>query len=383
MDIFEKSLQSHLASRGKLSVESKQKPENYDDLSWQYTPGVAAVCKAISEDRANLEKMTIKGNTVAVVTNGTAVLGLGNIGPQAALPVMEGKCALFKRFAGINAFPVCIDTKNPDEFVEIVKKTATPFAGINLEDVAAPACFEIEKKLKEQLDIPVFHDDQHGTAIVVLAALINALKVANKSFNNVKLVVLGAGAAGGAITKLLSKYGNCSIIVCDSKGVIGQNRTDILANSYKNDLITLTDPPKGLRTLDDAISGADVFIGVSGPGLLTGDQVRRMNQKAIVFALANPVPEIMPEQAYAAGAMIVGTGRSDFPNQINNVLAFPGIFKGVIESDNNKITEEMMLNAAKSLAALIKNPQKDSIIPKLFDKNVTESVSIAVKSTKS
>ncbi len=379
MDIFEKSLKLHSASKGKLSVEAKQKLENYEDLSWQYTPGVAAVCKAISEDRAIIGKMTIKGSTVAVITNGTAVLGLGDIGPEAALPVMEGKCVLFKKFAGINAFPVCIDTKDPVEFAEIVKKTATPFAGINLEDIAAPACFEIEKKLKEQLDIPVFHDDQHGTAIVVLAGLINALKVVNKNFNKVKVVILGAGAAGSAITNLLLKYGFDSITVCDRKGVIKKARNDISENTYKYELANGTNPQECLNTLEDAIDGADVFIGVSGPALLKEAQIKLMNNDAIVFALANPVPEIMPAEALKAGAAVVGTGRSDFPNQINNVLAFPGIFKGVIESGKKQITDEMMLNAAKSLASLIKNPKADRIIPQIFDQEVVTTVSNAVK----
>lgn len=380
MDIFEKSLNLHSASQGKLSVESKQKLDNYEDLSLQYTPGVAAACKAIKEDKSNLGKLTIKANTVAVVTNGTAVLGLGDIGPEAALPVMEGKCVLFKKFAGINAFPVCIDTKNADEFVEIVKKTSIPFAGINLEDIAAPLCFEIENRLKAELDIPVFHDDQHGTAIVVLAGLINALKVVNKNFKDANIVILGAGAAGSAITRLLLQYGFDSVTVCDRKGVIKKTRSDIADDGYKYKLANVTKPRDDLNTLDDALNGADVFIGVSGPGLLNEAQVKLMNNDAIVFALANPVPEIMPNEALNAGAAIVGTGRSDFPNQINNVLAFPGIFKGAIESGKKRITDNMMLSAAKSLAALIKNPKKDNIIPQIFDKNVVVAVSEAVKS---
>ncbi len=382
MDIFDKSLNLHSASRGKLSVESKQKLDNYEDLSLQYTPGVAAVCKAIVVDRSNLFSMTIKGNTVAVVTNGTAVLGLGDIGTEASLPVMEGKCVLFKNFAGLNAFPVCVDTKNPDEFVEIVSKIVSPFAGINLEDIAAPACFEIEKKLNEKLDMPVFHDDQHGTAVVVLAGLINALKVVDKKFGDVKIVILGAGAAGTAITKLLLKYGDAKIMVCDRKGVINKSRDDIANDNYKYELAMMTNPPEGLYTFDEAIRGADVFIGVSGPALVTKEHIQSMNKQPVVFALANPTPEIMPDEAVNGGAAVMSTGRSDFPNQINNVLVFPGIFKGAIESGKKRITDDMMLNAAISLATLIKDPKADMIIPRIFDKEVVESVSDAVKSTK-
>jgi len=391
MDTDIKSLNLHAALRGKLSVETKTPIESFDDLSLVYTPGVAEVCREIARNPAAVNGLTIKSDTVAVVTNGTAVLGLGNIGTAAALPVMEGKCALFKRFGGLNAFPVCVDTRDVNEFVEIVKKIAVPFAGINLEDIAAPECFEIERRLIEELDIPVFHDDQHGTAIVVLAALINAMKVTGKEMETARIAVLGAGAAGTAIAKLLHFYGAGDVTVCDRRGIIYAGRKDIMPGSYKHELALLSGC-KVEGSVADALKGADVFIGVSGPGLVTKEMIAGMNKDAIVFAMANPVPEIMPGEAEAAGAMVTGTGRSDMKNQINNVLAFPGVFMGVVEAlrersdDGPKvgkvfIDERVKTAAAEALAALVDNPSPDRIVPGVFDPGVAAAVALAVKST--
>ncbi len=389
MDTDIKSLNLHASLRGKLSVETKTPIESFEDLSLVYTPGVAAVCREIARNPAAVNDLTIKSDTVAVVTNGTAVLGLGNIGTAAALPVMEGKCALFKRFGGLNAFPVCVDTRDVNEFVEIVKKIAVPFAGINLEDIAAPECFEIERRLIEELEIPVFHDDQHGTAIVVLAALINAMKVTEKNIGTARIVVLGAGAAGTAIAKLLHFYEAGEITVCDRGGIIHAGRKDISPGTYKHELALLPGS-KAEGGVADALKGADVFIGVSGPGLVTKEMVAGMNRDAIVFAMANPVPEIMPGEAEAAGAMVTGTGRSDMKNQINNVLAFPGVFMGVVaalreRSDDGPkgrkvfIDERVKAAAAEALAALVDNPSPDRIVPGVFDKNVAAAVALAVK----
>lgn len=390
MDTDTKSLNLHASLRGKLSVEMKTPIESFEDLALVYTPGVAAVCRNITDDPAAVYDLSIKSDTVAVVTNGTAVLGLGNVGTAAALPVMEGKCALFKRFGGLNAFPVCVDTKDVNEFVEIIKKIAVPFAAINLEDIAAPECFEIERRLIEELDIPVFHDDQHGTAIVVLAALINAMKVTGKDFATARIVVLGAGAAGTAIAKLLNFYGAGDITVCDRGGIIQAGRSDIGPDSYKRELTIL--PGKKVKgAVADTLNGADVFIGVSGPGLVTKEMIAGMNKDAIVFAMANPVPEIMPVEAEEAGALVTGTGRSDMKNQINNVLAFPGVFMGVVQALRDRgadvpasgkviIDERVKTAAAEALAALVDKPSPDRIVPGVLDPGVAAAVALAVKS---
>lgn len=379
MDIFKSSLELHEKVHGKLSVDSKININRHLDLSLYYSPGVAAPAKAINKHSDDIFRYTIKSNTVAVITNGSAVLGLGDIGPKAALPVMEGKCALFKLFGGINAFPVCIDTKNTKEFIEIVKKTVTPFGGVSLEDIAAPACFEIEEKLIRELDVPVFHDDQHGTAIATLAGLINALKVVNKEIEKCKIVILGAGAAGTAICKLIKLYGAKNIIVCDTKGAIVTARPDINQNKYKKDLAKISNPEKLSGPLFKIIKGADVLIGVSGPGLVKPSMIKSMNSNPVIFAMANPVPEIMPDVAKKAGAAIVATGRSDFPNQINNVLAFPGVFKGILGAKGKIITDKMKISASEALAGLLKNPVPDKIIVDVFHKGVADAVANAIK----
>lgn len=377
MSNFEASLRLHESHRGKLMVQSTVPITNFEDLSLAYTPGVAAPCQEIAKERENLYKYTIKGNTVAVVTDGSAVLGLGNIGAEASLPVMEGKCALFQRFAGINAFPLCITTQNVDKFVEIVKQVVTPFGGINLEDIRAPYCFEIESRLKDELDIPVFHDDQHGTAIVVLAALINSLKLTDRTFEKTQFVISGSGAAGISIANLLLAYGSKNIILCDRHGALSTDRDDL--PDYKQEIAERTNPDQKTGTLVDVLEGADVFIGVSAPQLLDKTAIATMAKDAIVFALANPTPEIMPEQALAGGALIVGTGRSDFPNQINNVLAFPGVFRGVLDARVRDITPDMYVAAAEALAQRVKNPVPDKIIPDIFDDGVVDVVATAVK----
>jgi len=378
-DVYQRSLELHKTNHGKIALVSKVPVESREDLTLAYTPGVAEPCRAIAKNPSDVYEYTIKRNTVAVITDGSAVLGLGDIGPAAGLPVMEGKCLLFKKFAGLDAFPICVGTQDVDHFVDIVKNITTVFGGINLEDISAPRCFEIEEKLKKVSDIPVFHDDQHGTAIVVLGAVINALKVIGKSLSEVKIVVSGSGAAGIACTKLLQSYGAKNIIVCDRHGAIELSREDIHDMKYKIELAKATNPEKFKGTLAEALKGADIFLGVSAPGLVTADMVKTMQPKSAVFAMANPMPEIMPDEAKAGGAFIVGTGRSDFPNQINNVLAFPGIFRGVIDVRAPQITEKMKVAAAEAIAQLVPNPTPDKIIPGVFEDNVASAVAEAVK----
>ena len=373
-DIQKLSLKMHNKHKGKICVESKVPLKTRMDLALAYTPGVAEPCREIAKDKKKIYDYTSKSNLVAVVTNGTAVLGLGDIGPEASLPVMEGKAVLFKTFGGVDAFPIAIDSKDTDEIVNIVKKISSIFGGINLEDIKAPECFEIEKKLDAEIEIPVFHDDQHGTAVVVLAGLINALKIVRKN-KKVKVVISGAGAAGIATAKLLLNYGFANIILCDTKGVIHDGRNDL--NFAKEEIAKVTNKEKIKGQIRDAMKGADVFIGVSAPGIVTKEMVRSMNKNAVVFAMSNPVPEIMPDEAKKGGAKIIATGRSDFPNQINNVLAFPGIFKGAL-AIRAKITDKMKLAAAEALAKMVKKPTPEKIIPSVFD-NVADSVAKAVK----
>jgi malate dehydrogenase (oxaloacetate-decarboxylating) len=361
---------------GKLEVKGVIEISDKETLSTVYTPGVAAPCLAIAKDPALAKKLTIKGRTVAVVTDGTAVLGLGDIGPLAALPVMEGKAMLFKAFAGIDAFPIALATKDVDEIVETVRLIAPVFGGINLEDISAPRCFEIERRLTEELDIPVFHDDQHGTAIVVLAGLINACKVTGRDVTSAKLVFSGAGAAGTAVAKLLFAYGARDITLCDSRGVIGPGRDDL--DEAKRGLLAWSNPRGLSGTLAEAMRGADVFIGLSKGGLVTREMVATMAPQPIVFAMANPTPEIMPDEAAAGGASVVATGRSDFPNQINNLLAFPGVFRGVFDAGASRITEAMKLAAAEALAALVPDPSPARIIPDALDRGATVAVASAV-----
>ena len=379
-NVYERSLELHEKNKGKLSVVSKVKVGNREDLSLAYSPGVAEPCRKIASNKEDVYKYTAKGNLVAVVTDGTAVLGLGDIGPEAALPVMEGKCVLFKEFGDVDAIPIGLDTKDTEEIIRTVKLIAPGLGGINLEDISAPRCIEIETRLKQELDIPVFHDDQHGTAIVVAAGLINALKVVNKKIEDIKVVVNGAGAAGSSIIKLVKKLGAKEIIAIDRVGILRRSDKDKYDFS-KKELAEITNSKDIAGGLADAIVGADVFIGVSAPNVLSKDMVRSMNKDAIVFAMANPTPEIMPEEALEAGAAIVGTGRSDYPNQINNVLVFPGLFKGALRAKSKKITEEMKIAAAEGLASLIKDEElrKDYIIPDPFDKRVAEAVAIAVE----
>ena len=377
MDYFKKSLEVHKNKKGKLEIKTKVPLKNKTDLSIAYTPGVAEPCRQIAKNPLDVYKYTIKGNSVAVVTNGTAVLGLGDIGAQAALPVMEGKCLLFKKFANIDAYPICLDTQDNEEIIKIVKAISPGFGGINLEDIKAPDCFGIEERLKKELDIPVFHDDQHGTAIVILAALTNALKIVNKKINQIKIIVNGAGAAGIATTKLLLSRGAKKIILIDSQGAIYKNRTGL--NPAKKEISQATNLEKLKGRLEDVIQGSDVFIGVSAPKALKKEWVRKMNPQAIVFAMANPVPEIMPDEAKQAGAAIVATGRSDFKNQINNVLAFPGIFRGLLDSQARQVTEKMKLAAAQTLASLVKKPTPDKIIPAVFEKNIAKKIANSLK----
>jgi malate dehydrogenase (oxaloacetate-decarboxylating) len=379
MDVYKRSLEIHLKYKGKLEVRSKMHLKSQDDLSLAYTPGVAAPCLEIAKDKSKVYDYTSKGNMVAVVTDGSAVLGLGNIGPEAGLPVMEGKCILFKEFAGIDAFPICLNTQDTDEIVETICRIAPGFGGINLEDIAAPRCFEIERRLVEALDIPVFHDDQHGTAIVTLAALINAFRVSGKDKTQAKVVINGAGSAGMAIAKLLTAFGFSHLVLCDSKGILGPARKDL--DQYKHGALAFTNKGGMDGSLSDALVGADVFIGVSAPNCLTKDMVKRMNMDPIIFAMANPQPEILPTDAYMAGALIVGTGRSDFDNQINNVLVFPGLFKGALEARARTIHLDMKLAAAEALANVIPSSElrTDYIIPNVFDKKVVDAVSEAVR----
>jgi malate dehydrogenase (oxaloacetate-decarboxylating) len=380
MTANEKALFLHRQWNGKLETASKAPVRSPEDLSLAYTPGVAEPCRAIAADREAVWQYTIKANTVAVVSDGSAVLGLGNIGPYAALPVMEGKAVLFKEFGGVNAVPICLDTQDPDEIVRTVAYLAPAFGGINLEDISAPRCFEIEERLKAILDIPVFHDDQHGTAIVVLAGILNALKVTGRRKEGCRIVVNGAGSAGTAITRLLLAYGFPSITVCDKSGILSPASQGL--NPVQQELARITHPERQSGSLADALQGADLFIGVSAPGTVTKEMVGRMNPDAILFAMANPVPEIMPDEAKAAGARIVGTGRSDFPNQVNNVLAFPGIFKGALEGRAVQITEEMKLAAAEAIAGLVAPEElsETRILPEPFDPRVASAVAQAVKS---
>lgn len=378
MNLREEALKKHEEWHGKLEFTSKAKVDSRAALAIAYTPGVAEPCKEIAKNKENVYKYTMKGNTVAVISDGTAVLGLGDIGPEAAMPVMEGKAVLFKEFAGINAMPICIDTKDTDEIIKFVKQIAPTFGGINLEDISAPRCIEIEERLKKELDIPVFHDDQHGTAIVVLAGIINALKVAGKKKENCKVVVNGAGSAGLAITKLLLFYGFMDITVVDRYGILDENAEWM--NWAQKDICKVTNPRKLKGLLQDALIGADIFVGVSAPGIVSKEMIESMNEKAIVFAMANPVPEIMPDIAKEAGALVVGTGRSDFPNQVNNVLVFPGIFKGALMARASQITEEMKIAAATAIASMIKDEDlnENNILPEPFAEGVADRVAEAV-----
>ena len=380
MTIQEKALALHEEWNGKLETVSKTPVKSREALSLAYTPGVAEPCKVIAEDKEAAYKYTMKANTVAVVSDGSAVLGLGNIGPYAAMPVMEGKAVLFKEFGGVNAVPICLDTQDTEEIIKAVTWLAPAYGGINLEDISAPRCFEIEERLKATLDIPVFHDDQHGTAIVVLAGIINALKVVNKKKEDCKVVVNGAGSAGVAITKLLLTYGFTNVIMCDKVGIIDASTEGL--NWMQEKMAKITNPNHETGTLADALKGADIFVGVSAPNIVTPEMVSSMAKDSILFAMANPVPEIMPDVAKAAGARVVGTGRSDFPNQVNNVVAFPGIFKGALEGRATQIIEEMKLAAANAIAGLVPENElnEDNIMPEAFNPKVAELVAEAVKS---
>lgn len=379
MNISEKALMLHEQWNGKLEVVSKVPVKSREDLSIAYTPGVAEPCKVIAQDKEAAYKYTMKANTVAVVSDGSAVLGLGNIGPYAAMPVMEGKAVLFKEFGGVNAVPICLDTQDTEEIIKAVTYLAPAYGGINLEDISAPRCFEIEERLKEILDIPVFHDDQHGTAIVVLAGIINALKVVGKKKEDCRVVVNGAGSAGVAITRLLLTYGFPHITMCDKVGIVSKKTEGL--NWMQQKMTEVTNLEQQTGTLADAMKDADIFVGVSAPGIVSAEMVASMNKDAILFAMANPVPEIMPDVAKTAGARVVGTGRSDFPNQVNNVVAFPGIFKGALEGRATKITEEMKLAAANAIASLVPDDElsDDNIMPEAFNPRVAEVVAAAVK----
>lgn len=379
MNYNEEALKMHEAFKGKIEIKSKVRLENRDDLSTAYTPGVAEPCRKIHENTEDVYRYTAKGNLVAVLSDGSAVLGLGNIGAEAAIPVMEGKAVLFKSFAGVDAFPICVKSQDIEEIINTAVNIAPVFGGINLEDIQAPKCFEIEERLKKILDIPVFHDDQHGTAIVVSAALINALKLTKKNMEEVKIVLNGPGAAGTAIIKMLISLGAKNIVACDSKGIVVEGRDGGL-NAHKTELSKITNSQKLKGTLKDAMVGADVFIGVSAPNSVTEEMVKNMNSDSIIFAMANPTPEIMPDIAKKAGARVVGTGRSDFPNQINNVLAFPGVFRGALDCRAKQITEEMKKAAAYAIANLVTDEQlaEDFIIPGPFNNRVAMAVAAAV-----
>lgn len=379
MNYQEESLKLHYEWKGKIEVISKVPVGNRDELSLAYTPGVAEPCLEIQKDVNKSYDLTRRWNLVAVVTDGTAVLGLGDIGPEAGMPVMEGKCALFKAFGDVDAFPLCIRSKEVDDIVRTVSLLAGSFGGVNLEDISAPRCFEIEEKLKQICDIPIFHDDQHGTAVVVAAAIINAMKLTDRKLTDQRAVVSGAGSAGIAITRLLLKMGIKDVILCDRMGAIYEGQEGL--NPYQAEMGRNTNPEMKKGTLEEVISGADIFIGVSAPGVLTGEMVRRMNPDPIIFAMSNPIPEIFPEEAFGAGALIVGTGRSDFPNQINNVLAFPGIFRGALDARATDINEEMKIAAAKAIAAVISEEElsKEYVIPAPFDERVRDAVADAVK----
>ena len=380
MTTNEKALLLHEEWNGKIDTSAKCHVASREDLALAYTPGVAEPCKVIAQNPEAAYKYTIKSNTVAVVSDGSAVLGLGNIGPLAAMPVMEGKAVLFKEFAGVNAFPICLDTQDTEEIIETCVRIAPAFGGINLEDIAAPRCFEIERRLNELLDIPVFHDDQHGTAIVVLSGIINALKVTGKKKEECRVVVNGAGSAGIAITKILLNYGFTNVILCDRQGIL--HKGDETLNWMQKEMMNYTNLQNETGNLADALKNADIFVGVSAPGIVSKEMVASMNKDSILFTMANPVPEIMPDLAKEAGARIVGTGRSDFPNQVNNVLAFPGIFKGALEGRASQITEEMKLAAAHAIAGLVSPEElnEDYIMPQPFDPRLAEAVSQAVKS---
>ncbi|WHH59336.1 malic enzyme-like NAD(P)-binding protein [Petroclostridium sp. X23] len=378
MNYSEQALIMHQEKRGKIEVISKVSLENKDDLSIAYTPGVAEPCKEINKNIENAYKYTAKGNLVAVVSDGTAVLGLGDIGPEASMPVMEGKAILFKAFANVDAFPVCLNTKDTEEIIRTVKNIAPTFGGINLEDISAPRCFEIERRLKKELDIPVFHDDQHGTAVVTLAGMINGLKIVNKKIEDISVVVNGSGAAGIAITKLLMKMGLKNVVLCDTKGAIYEGRDGL--NPEKESIAKVTNREYKKGSLAEVMVKTDVFIGVSAPNVVTKEMVQSMNEDAIIFAMSNPIPEIYPEDAKAAGARVVGTGRSDFPNQVNNVLAFPGIFRGALDARAANINDEMKIAAAYAIASMVSVDElcEDYVIPNALNKEVAEKVAEAV-----
>lgn len=379
MTTNEKALKMHEEWNGKIETTAKARVASREDLAIAYTPGVAEPCKVIAQDKEAAYKYTMKSNTVAVISDGSAVLGLGNIGALAAMPVMEGKAVLFKEFGGVNAVPICLDTQDTEEIIKTVVHIAPAFGGINLEDISAPRCFEIEERLKKLLDIPVFHDDQHGTAIVVLAGIINALKVTGKKKEDCKIVVNGAGSAGIAISKLLLRYGFPNLTLCDKSGILNKDSNDL--NWMQKEMMEVTNLEGKSGTLADAFVGADIFVGVSAPNIVSEEMVASMNKDAILFAMANPTPEIMPDLAKKAGAKVVGTGRSDFPNQVNNVVAFPGIFKGALEGRATQITEEMKLAASLALASLVPDDElnEDNILPEAFDPRVADVVSAAVK----
>lgn len=377
MNYFEESVKLHKKLHGKIELKNKVSLENRQDLSLAYTPGVGQVSVEVAQDPKLAREMTLKHNTIAVISDGSAVLGYGNLGAYGAIPVMEGKAALFKGFANLDAFPICLNTQDTEEIIKTIKNIAPVFGGINLEDISAPRCFEIEERLKKELDIPVMHDDQHGTAVVVLAALINILKLTGKNKESVKIVVNGAGAAGTAIVKMLLKYGFKNIIMCDTQGIINKSRAEL--SGMKKELAELTNHDQLTGDLAKAVTGADIFLGVSKPGVLTAEMIKTMAGKPAILAMANPIPEIMPDEAKAAGAWIIGTGRSDFPNQINNVLAFPGIFRGALDNNVRQITSEMLIVAAQNLADFVSELSVDKILPSPFDKGVAETVAAAIK----
>lgn len=380
MSVYEESLKLHEENRGKIEVVSKVKITSKEDLSLAYSPGVAEPCRKIAENKENVYKYTSKGNLVAVITDGSAVLGLGNIGPEAALPVMEGKCILLKEFGGVDSIPLCLDTQDVEEIIKTCKLLAPSLGGINLEDISAPRCVEIETRLKAELDIPVFHDDQHGTAIVVVAGMINAYKFLKRDLKDAKVVVCGAGAAGSSIIKMVRELGVADIVALDSSGIIARDDSNREYDFLTKELSEITNQENITGKLADAVVGADIFIGVSAPGILTPEMVKTMNENSVIFAMANPTPEIMPELALEAGAKIVGTGRSDYPNQVNNVLAFPGLFRGALDAGAKKITEEMKMAAATGIAAILKEEElrADYIIPDAFDERVVKVVADSV-----
>ena len=377
-DYAKLAIEAHTKHKGKISVESKFELNTKDDLSIAYTPGVAEPCREIADDTEKVYQYTAKGNLVAVISDGSAVLGLGNIGPEASLPVMEGKAVLFKKFGGVDAVPIILDTQDTEEIINAVKMIAPTFGGINLEDISAPRCFEIEERLKSELNIPVFHDDQHGTAIVTLAGMMNSCRITGRNFKDLCVVINGAGAAGVSIAKLLFSAGVEDVMMCDSKGIIHPGRADL--NPVKMEIAKITNCNHRTGSLADAVKEADVFIGVSAPGVLTQDMVKTMNPEPIIFAMANPIPEIMPNEAKSAGARVVATGRSDFPNQVNNVLAFPGLFRGALDERISPLTPEMFLKAAEAIANCVQNPTEEEIIPSPFDEEVPRVVAEAIRS---